>query len=54
MVKEKQDIIESNCLKEVSDKVIVDKKRIKDSWKEYMQQETSAIADKPRDVSGEM
>jgi len=27
----------SNCLKRVSDKVIVDEKGIKDSWKEYME-----------------
>jgi len=27
----------TNCLKVVSDKVIVDKKGIKDSWKEYME-----------------
>ena len=37
MVKERQDIMESNCLKGVSVKVIVDKKGIKDSWKEYME-----------------
>jgi len=37
MVKERQDITGSNCLKEVSGKVIVDEKRIKDSWKEYME-----------------
>jgi len=34
MVKEKQDIMGSNCLKGVSGKVTVDEKRIKDSWKE--------------------
>jgi len=34
MVKERQDITGSNCLKGVSDKVIVDKKGIKDSWLE--------------------
>jgi len=33
MVKEKQDIVGSNCLNGVSDKVIIDKKEIKDSWK---------------------
>jgi len=37
MVKERQDIIGSNCLKAVSGKVIVDEKGIKDSWKEYME-----------------
>ena len=37
MVKERQDITGSNCLKGVSGKVIVDKKGIKDSWKEYME-----------------
>ena len=36
MVKERQDITESNCLKGVLGKVIVDDKGIKDSWKEYM------------------
>ena len=34
MVKERQDITGSNCLKGVSGKVIVDKKGIKDSWLE--------------------
>jgi len=37
MVKERQDIIGSNCLKGVSGKVIVDEKGIKDSWKEYIE-----------------
>jgi len=37
MVKERQDITASNCLKGVSGKVIVDEKGIKDSWKEYME-----------------
>jgi len=37
MVKERQDITGSNCLKEVSGKVIVDEKGIKDFWKEYME-----------------
>ena len=36
MVKERQDITGSNCLKGVSGKVIVDEKGIKDSCKEYM------------------
>jgi len=35
MVKERQDITGSNCLKGVLGRVIVDKKGIKDSWKEY-------------------
>jgi len=35
MVKERQDITGSNCLKGVSGKVIVDEKGIKDSWKKY-------------------
>ena len=39
MVKERQDITGSNCLKRVSGKVIVDEKGIKDSWKEYMYME---------------
>jgi len=33
MVKERQDITGSNCLKGVSGKVIVDEKGIKHSWK---------------------
>ena len=37
MVKEKQDITGLNCIKGASGKVIVDDKRIKDSWKEYME-----------------
>ena len=37
MVKERQEITGSNCLKGVSDNVIVDEKGIKDSWKEYME-----------------
>jgi len=37
MAKERQDITGSNCLKGVSGKVTVDKKRIKDSWKEYIE-----------------
>jgi len=32
MVKERQDITGSNCLKGVSGKVIVDEKGIRDSW----------------------
>jgi len=37
MVKERKDIMGSNCLKGASSKVIVDEKGIKDSWKEYME-----------------
>ena len=37
MVKERQDITGSDCLKGVLGKVIVDEKWIKDSWKEYME-----------------
>jgi len=37
MVKERQDITVSNCLKGVLDKVTVDEKGIKDSLKEYME-----------------
>ena len=37
MVKERQDITGSNCLKGVSGKVIVDQKGIRDSWKEYIE-----------------
>jgi len=37
MVKERQDITGSNCLKDVSGKVIVDEKGIEDSWKEYVE-----------------
>jgi len=41
MVKERQDITGSNCLKDVSGKVTVDEKEIKDSWKEYMKKLTN-------------
>jgi len=41
MVKERQDITGSNCLKGVLGKVIVDEKGIKDSWKEYMEKLTN-------------
>ena len=37
MVKERQDIMGSNCLKRVLGSMIVDEKGIKDSWKEYME-----------------
>ena len=37
MAKERQDITGSYCLKDVSGKVIVDEKGIKDTWKEYME-----------------
>jgi len=37
MVKEREDIMGSNFLKEVSGRVTVDEKGIKDSWKEYME-----------------
>jgi len=37
MVKERQDITGSNCLKGVSGNVIIDEKGIIDSWKEYME-----------------
>jgi len=37
MVKERQDITGSNCLKGVSGKVIVDRKGITYSWKEYIE-----------------
>jgi len=37
MVKERQNITGSNCLKGVSGKVIVDEKGIKGAWKEYME-----------------
>ena len=36
MVKERQDITGSNCLKGVSGKVIVAEKGSKDAWKEYI------------------
>ena len=41
MVKETQDITGSNCLKDVSGKVIIDEKGIKESWKEYMEKLTN-------------
>ena len=37
MVKERQDITGLNCTKGASEKVIVDDKGIRDSWKEYME-----------------
>ena len=37
MVKERQNITGSDCLKRVSGKVIIDEKGIKDTWKEYME-----------------
>jgi len=37
MVKERQDLMGSNCLKGVSGKVILLEKGIKDSWKEYLE-----------------
>ena len=37
MVKERRDIMGTNCLKGVSGKVNVDEKGIKDSWKEYIE-----------------
>ena len=37
IVKDRCDIMGSNCLKGVSGKVIIDEKGIKDSWKEYME-----------------
>jgi len=37
MVKERQDITGLNCIKGASEKVIVNDKGIKDSWKEYME-----------------
>jgi len=37
MVKERQDIMGSICLKGVSGKVTVDEKGIEDSWKEYVE-----------------
>jgi len=41
MVKERQNITGTNCLKGVSGRVIVNEKGIKDSWKEYMQKLTN-------------
>jgi len=41
MVKERQDITRSNCLKGVSGKLIVDEEGIKDSWKEYPEKLTN-------------
>jgi len=37
MVKERQDMTGSNCLKGVSGKVVVDEKGIRYTWKEYME-----------------
>jgi len=38
MIKERQGIMGLDCLKGVSGKVIVDKKGIKDSWKEELEE----------------
>jgi len=35
MVQERQDVTGSNCLKDTSGKVVVDKNGIKGSWKKY-------------------
>ena len=37
MMKERQGIMQSDCLKGVLGRLIVDKKGIKDSWKEYVE-----------------
>jgi len=37
VVKGRQEITRLNCIKGASEKVIVDDKGIKDSWKEYME-----------------
>ena len=37
IVKERQDTTGLNCIKGASEKVILDDKQIKDSWKEYME-----------------
>ena len=54
MVKERQDITGSNCLKGVSGKVIVDKKGIKDSWKEYMEKLTDEKNEWDHGISAEV
>jgi len=43
MVKERQDITGSNCLKGLLGKVIVHKKGIKDSWREYVKKLMNGI-----------
>ena len=54
MVKERQDITGSNCLKGVSAKVIVDEKEIKDSCKEYMEKLMNEENEWDREISAEV
>jgi len=37
MVKQRQDITSSNCLKDATGKVVVGENRIKNTWKKYME-----------------
>jgi len=53
MVKERQDITGSNCLKGVSGKVIIDEKGIKDSWKEYMEKLMNEEHERDHGISAE-
>ena len=54
MVKERQDITGSNCLKGVSGKVIIDEKGIKDSWKEYMEKLMNEEHERDHGISAEV
>jgi len=54
MVKERQDITGSNCIKGASGKVIVDDKRIKNSCKEYMEKLMNAENEWEHTLSAEV
>jgi len=53
-VKERQDITGLNCIKGASEKVIVDDKGIKDSWKEYMEKLMNEENEWDHKISGEV
>ena len=54
MVKERQDITGSNCLKGVSGKKILDEKGIKDTWKEYMEKQMNEENEWDHGISAEV
>ena len=54
MVKERNDITGSNCLKGVLGKVIVDEKGIKDSWKKCMGKLMNAENERDHGISAEV
>jgi len=50
----RQDITESNCLKGISGKVVVDDKGIKDSWKEHMEKLMNEENEWDHEISAEV